>query len=179
MSTLMHLGRVSAARATLEAPKERAASTALVPTRAPVARALTVGDVMARFPSTVRHDASLYDAWGELHSTGDSHLVVVDLHRRPVGVIDKRTVALEWPPGPLGPHRTPVHTVLRGSPRPRVRGGDDLATAARVMVGSGADAVPVVDEAGRLFGLITVWHLAQLMARGDLEATRREVRRAG
>ena len=179
MSTLMHLGKVSAARAPLEAPKERAAAAALVPAGAPAARPLTVGDVMARFPVTVREDASLWDAWGKLRSTGNSHLVVVDLHRRPVGVIDEGSIALEWPPGPLGPHRTPVNSLLRGGTRPRVRSGDDLATAARVMVGSRADAVPVVDKAGRLYGLITLWHLAQLMARGELEATRREVRRAG
>lgn len=46
-----------------------------------------------------------------------------------------------------------------------MQSGEDLATVARVMVGARIDAVSVVDRAGRLFGLITLWHCAQLAAR--------------
>jgi hypothetical protein len=48
-----------------------------------------------------------------------------------------------------------------------VRSEDDLGTVARVMVGAQADAVPVVDKAGRLYGLVTLWHYAELAARSD------------
>jgi CBS domain-containing protein len=41
-----------------------------------------------------------------------------------------------------------------------------LATAARTMLSARADAVPVVDMAGRLFGLVTLWHFAELAADG-------------
>jgi CBS domain-containing protein len=49
-----------------------------------------------------------------------------------------------------------------------VRSTDDLPTVARVMLGARADAVPVVDKEGRLFGLITLWHYAQIAAAADV-----------
>ncbi len=127
----------------------------------------TAADVMTRFPLTVHQGDSLWTAWGRLADSRDTHIVVVDDHRRPVGVLDDRTLALEWPGGPMAARRAPVHTLLRGRARPRVRSGDDLPAVARVMVGARADAVPVVDHRGRLFGLVTLWHLAELAARSE------------
>ncbi|MBN1092875.1 CBS domain-containing protein [Blastococcus sp. TML/M2B] len=48
-----------------------------------------------------------------------------------------------------------------------MRGTDELPAVLRVMAGSRADAVPVVDRAGRLRGLVTLWHLAELAAGVD------------
>lgn len=127
----------------------------------------TAADVMTRFPLTVHQGDSMWTAWGRLADSRATHVVVVDDHRRPVGVLDDRTLAVEWPAGPMAARRTPVHTLLRGRARPRVRSGDDLAAVARVMVGARADAVPVVDRLGRLFGLVTLWHLAELAAGGE------------
>ena len=167
MSSLVHLGRAAITRAELEAPEERAAVRA-TPASAeePGHRARTAADVMTRSPVTVHPSASMWTAWDRLHGTRSQHLVVVDDRRRPVGVLDDRTIALEWPPGPMGAHRTPVHTLLRKRLRPRVRGGDDVAAVARTMLGARADAVPVIDRDGRLSGLITLWHFAELAAGG-------------
>ena len=108
----------------------------------------------------------MWTAWDRLLGTRTQHLIVVDDRQRPVGVLDERTIALEWPPGPLGAHRTPVHPLLRDRARPRVRGGDDVAAGARTMLGARADAVPVVDRDGRLAGLIPLAHFAELAAAG-------------
>jgi CBS domain-containing protein len=124
----------------------------------------TAAEVMSRFPPTVHMDASLFSAWGKLHGKHNRHLVVVDDDLRPLGVLDERDIALEWPPGPLGAHHLPVHKLLRFRSRPRARGGDDIATVAATMHGSRTDAVPVVDEDGRLLGLVTVWHWVELIA---------------
>ena len=157
-------------RAELEAPKERAAvRAALVSAEEPGHRARTAADVMTGSPATAHSSASMWTAWDRLHGARTQHLVVVDDRRRPVGVLDDRTIALEWPPGPMGAHRTPVHTLLRDRLRPRVRGGDDVAAVARTMLGARADAVPVVDRDGRLAGLITLWHFAELAAGGGRE----------
>jgi CBS domain-containing protein len=164
MSSLVHLGRVAEHRAGRQAPTERAAvSGVLVPAQRAV-RPRTAADVMTRFPVTVPRSASLWEAWDRLRTTGSRHVVVVDDHQRPVGVLDERVLALEWPPGPMAAHRTPVHSLLRGAPRPRVLGGDELAAVARTMVGAGVDGVPVVDRDGRLYGLVTLWHFAELAA---------------
>lgn len=111
MSSLVHLGRAAATRAQLIARPDamaagRPASAAPVPAR----RRRTAADVMTRHPATVHQSSSLWTAWGRLRAARTRHLVVVDDDRRPVGVLDERTIALEWPPAPLGAHRTPVHT---------------------------------------------------------------------
>jgi CBS domain-containing protein len=176
MSSLVHLGRAAMTRAELAAPAEReAASGTPIPAGGPERRARTAADVMTRFPATVHQRASMWTAWDRLHGTRTQHLVVVDDRQRPVGVLDDRTIALEWPPGPMGAHRTAVHTLLRGRTRPRVRSADDLGRAARTMLGARADAVPVVDREGRLFGLITLWHFAELAAGGGREEAPRAI----
>jgi CBS domain-containing protein len=124
----------------------------------------TAAEMMSRFPATVDMHTSLFSAWGKLHGKQNQHLVVIDDDLRPLGVLDERDIALEWPPGPLGAHHLPVHKLLRFRSRPRARGGDDIATVARSMLGARTDAVPVVDEGGRLLGLITVWHWVELIA---------------
>jgi CBS domain-containing protein len=170
MSSLVHLGREAITRAELKASKERAAIPAtLVSAENPGHRARTAAGVMTRFPATVHQSASMWTAWDRLLGTRTQHQAVVDDRRRPVGVLDDRTIALEWPPGPMGAHRTPVHTLLRDRLRPRVHGGDDVAAVARIMLGARADGVPVVDRDGRLLGLITLRHFADLAAGGGRE----------
>ena len=172
MSSLVHRGRAAITRAEPEGPEERerkAVHGTLLPAERPERRARTAADVMTRSPATVHQSASMWTAWDRLQGTRTQHLVVVDDRQRPVGVLDDRTIALEWPPGPMGAHRTPVHTLLRDRLRPRVRGGDDVAAVARTMLGARADVVPVVDRDGRLSGLITLWHLAELAAGGGRE----------
>src|SRR4051795_7937792 len=110
----------------------------------------TAAEVMSRFPTTVHMDMSLFSAWGKLHGKHNRHLVVVDDDLRPLGVLDERDIALEWPPGPLRAHHLPVHKLLRFRSRPQVVGAADIATVAECMLGSCTDAVPVVDDDGRL-----------------------------
>ncbi len=124
----------------------------------------TAGHLMRRDPGTIDAQASLFSAWGRLHGGDDRHLVVVDEAARPIGVLDERDIALEWPPGPLGAHHLPVHALLRFRARPRVRAEDDVVTVAAAMLGAGEDALPVVDDDGRLLGLVTVWHCLELLA---------------
>jgi Mg/Co/Ni transporter MgtE len=45
-----------------------------------------------------------------------------------------------------------------------VQADDDLATVASVMLGTREDALPVVDDDGRLIGLVTVWQCLELLA---------------
>jgi len=124
----------------------------------------TAAQVMSRHPAVVDADTSLFSAWGQLHGQENRHLVVIDDDVRPIGVLDERDIALEWPPGPLGAHHLPVHKLLRFRSRPRVRAEDDIVKVAQTMLASREDALPVVDEDGRLLGLITVWHCVELIA---------------
>jgi CBS domain-containing protein len=123
----------------------------------------TAAHVMTRAPRTIDSQASLFSAWGQLHGEHNRHLVVIDAGVRPIGVLDDRDIALEWPPGPLAAHHLPVYKLLRFRTRPRVRAEDDVAEVAATMLGAREDALPVVDEDGRLLGLITVWHCLEIL----------------
>ncbi|WP_448624947.1 CBS domain-containing protein [Geodermatophilus sp. URMC 64] len=119
---------------------------------------------MSRHPAVVDADTSLFTAWGRLRGEHHRHLVVIDDGVRPIGILDERDIALEWPPGPLAAHHLPVSQLLRFRTGPRVRGSDDLAKVARTMLDARTDAVPVVDEDGRLEGLVTVRHYLEFIA---------------
>lgn len=54
--------------------------------------------------------------------------------------------------------------LLRDRVRPRVRSADDLTSVGRTMLGADVDAIPVIDQHGRLYGLITLRHYAELTA---------------
>lgn len=116
---------------------------------------LTAGQVMNRRPPVADQDTSLWGAWELLRGPGNRHLVVVDRHVRPVGVLEARDLALRWPPGPFDAHRLLLRQVLGGQVGCQVRAGDPVATVARAMLTAGTDAVAVVDDDGRLVGLIT------------------------
>jgi CBS domain-containing protein len=133
--------------------------------RAAVFGVRTAADVMDRRPPAADQDTSLWGAWGRLRGAGNRHLVVVDRQSHPLGVVEERELALHWPPGPVEAHRVPLRHLVRGRPRAQARSGDDLATVARTMLAARTDAVPVVDDDGRLLGLVTARHCVELVAR--------------
>src|SRR4051794_9517036 len=159
------------------APPARAGQEPDATTSGPAGRPLpTAAQVMNRGPRTIDSQASLFSAWGLLHGEHHRHVVVIDDAVRPIGVLDERDIALEWPPGPLRAHHLPVHELLRCRPRPRVGPEDDVAKAAAIMLGARDDALPVIDYDGRLLGLVTVWHCLEFLAGsrtgdGDLHLT--------
>ena len=135
-----------------------------LPARVPCGTRFTAGMVMTRPVVTVRQDATLWTAWGLLHGADYRHLVVVDYRRRPVGVLDEQTITRAWPHGPIAPHRQRVYDLTFPRLLPRVGPNDDMSSVARSMLRADADALPVVDEAGGLLGLVTMRHLAEIVA---------------
>jgi CBS domain-containing protein len=125
---------------------------------------LTTAAVMNRQPPTADQDTSLWSAWGRLRGADCRHLVVVDAKLRPLGVLEARDLALHWPPGPFGAHRVTLRGLVRGQTPTQVHSADDLATVARAMLRARTDAVPVVDDDGRLVGLITARDCVELVA---------------
>lgn len=149
---------------TLDRPVLESASRAPAGEQSTRPRCPSVAQVMSRRPATVDADTSLFSAWGRLHGQHGEHLVVIDETARPLGVIDERDIALAWPPGPVAAHHMPVRELLRFRDHPLVRGSESLATAAQALIGARADALPVVDEDGRLTGLLTARHCVELIA---------------
>jgi CBS domain-containing protein len=107
--------------------------------------------------------ARLGSALTALTRTGLRHLVVVDEHRRCVGVVADRAIAAAWAADPAALECVPVAAVIE--PRPAVVGADaSVGEVARVMHTDGVDAVAVIDRSGRPIGLVTGGDLIALMA---------------
>ena len=151
-------------RAAVRARPKKATRSAATPPPGAVYGVRTAGAVMNRRPPIAEQNTSLWSAWGRLRGAGCRHLVVVDVRLRPLGVLEERDLALLWPPGPFGAHRIPLRHVVRGQARPHVRSDDDVASVARAMLAARTDAVPVVDDDGRLIGLVTARHCIELVA---------------
>lgn len=125
----------------------------------------TAAQVMNRRPPVADQNTSVpVGRLGRLRGVDNRHLVVVDRHLHPVGVLEARDLALRWPPGPFDAHSVPLRRLLSGRPRPQARAEDDVATVARAMLTAHTDAVPVVDDDGRLLGLVTARHCVELVA---------------
>ena len=138
---------------------------------APASRrpAVIAKDVMSSPVITIGPNESLSTAWELLYRAGFHHLVVVE-RGIAVGVVDDHRVVLEWPAGPLGPHKRRVREILR----PRVHcvlPDTPVSSVARVMLQEHVDAVPVVSESGEVLGLVTSSDLIDLVATGLTDAS--------
>ena len=126
-----------------------------------------VSDVMTTRLVTVSPDDSLVAAW-ELMARGDIHHLPVAVGRRCVSLLDDRVVATAL-------------AALIPRPRQRVRDvmparvhcilpTDPLQRAAEVMHLEHATALPVVDDAMNLVGLVTDRDLVRAIAQGFVVA---------
>jgi CBS domain-containing protein len=122
----------------------------------------TAADVM-RTPVLVLSPSDTLAAAWELLMTGEVHHLVVTNGDRVVGVLDDRRLALEWPVGPLGPHRRrlddllprSVHCVLPDTP---------VCVVAETMIRERLTATPVVLADGTLVGIVTSGDLVAFVA---------------
>jgi IMP dehydrogenase len=110
----------------------------------------------------VSPDDSVWDASQLMMTSGVRHLVVC-FQGRVVGVVDDRTVFAHWPTGPLTVRRTRLAEILR-SRTSCVLEDVGLRRTAELMLIDGCDAIPVVDDEGRVLGIITTSDLIAAVA---------------
>jgi CBS domain-containing protein len=104
---------------------------------------------------TVDVGETLWDAWQLMFVSGLHHLAVVR-EGRCVGVISDRTLLADLPLTAEHLGRRRVHEVVPRTGLPALSPDDEAARAARLMAQYGVEAVPVVDDIGRLLGLVTL-----------------------
>ena len=128
-------------------------------------RSAAVGDLMSRPVLTVEVGETLWDAWQLLFVSGLRHLVVLNHDGMCLGVLSDRNILAEVPATAehLGGRR--VRDVLAMVPLVTVLPTDDPVSAARVMVANTVEAVPVLDEAGRLVGILTESDIVKWLVR--------------
>jgi CBS-domain-containing membrane protein len=130
------------------------------------AGARTAGDVMRTDAPVVRVDAPLHEVVDAVASTRLNRAVVVDGDQRVVGVVTDadvlRSVEPSSRPGVVGAlmraggaaSGSTMAGDLVKTGYPVVRAATSLADAAQAMVAGGRKLLPVVDDAGRLLGIV-------------------------
>ncbi len=121
-------------------------------TSAPLAR---VDQIMSTPVLTVEADATLWDAWQLLFVSGLRHLVVLDIGETSLGVISDRNVLAQIPTTPEHLQSRTVRDVIRELPHLKVLPSDHPTKAAALMTEHTVEAVPVVNETGRLLGIVS------------------------
>lgn len=149
----------------------------------PIVRDVMTGDVVAVGPDTTfKHIAEL------LITHGISAVPVVDDQGRPIGVVSEADLLpkQEYAPGRRGPLRVrldPVHRAKVEATRARelmtqapiaVRPGTSVAAAARHLLHQHVKRLLVVDDQGRLVGVVSRRDLLRGFLRGD-DAIRIEI----
>lgn len=126
------------------------------------ARTSRLGDLALGPLLTIEADQSLWDAWQLLSLSGRRHLVVVDAAGRCLGVIADRAILSELP---LTEDRLTERSVAQvmATPAP-VSVNDSPRDAAQRMLDAAVEAVPVVDDTGRVQGMVTTSDLARWIA---------------
>ena len=121
-------------------------------TSAPLAR---VDQIMSTPVLTVEADATLWDAWQLLFVSGLRHLVVLDIGETSLGVISDRNVLAQIPTTPEHLQSRTVRDVIRELPHLKVLPSDHPTKAAALMTEHTVESVPVVNETGRLLGIVS------------------------
>ena len=114
-----------------------------------------VRDIMSQPVLTVETDETLWDAWQLLFVSGLRHLVVIDKYGQTVGVLSDRNILAEVPATAEHLSSKRVSDVLARVPVVMIGPEADPRAAAAVMARATSEAVPVVDEDGRLVGIVT------------------------
>ena len=115
----------------------------------------TVANIMSRPVLTVEMTESLWDAWHRLFMSGLRHLVVLNIDGSTLGVLSDRNVLADAPATPEHLGRRQVADVLAQVPLVHVGPSDSPVHVAGVMTSNMVEAVPVLDEDGRLVGIVT------------------------
>lgn len=124
-----------------------------------------VADLMSRPVLTVEVGESLWDAWQLLFVSGLRHLVVLDANGASLGILSDRNILSEVPATADHLSGRRVADVLAMVPLVSVLPSDSPLVAARVMAANAVEAVPVLDAAGRLVGIVTEADIVRWLVR--------------
>lgn len=121
-------------------------------------------DVMTRDLLTIAASESVLMAWELMCKAEVHHLPVTDDEGGFLGVLDAQTLTSAWNAAVPQHARRPVTSLLPSRPPTTVRPSATIREAARAMLESSTDYVPVTNDHGRLVGLITARDLLGALA---------------
>jgi CBS domain-containing protein len=133
----------------------------------------TVAEVMTLDLLTISESESVLMAWELMCRAGVHHLPVADDDGGFVGVVDAQTLTASWESAGPERARRAVTALLPPGPPETVPPSATIAEAARAMVKTGRDYVPVTDGRNVLVGLLTAHDLIDGLAGVHREAAPR------
>jgi CBS domain-containing protein len=132
------------------------------PERAGDLAAAPVREIMSTKVMIVDVEDDVLLAWEVMTQAGVHHLPVMDGPRL-AGMLDDRRLVREWLVGPLSAQGRSVGEILQGD-APSVPAEATVGDTAAYMGSAHLDAVCVVDDGGRLAGILTTADLVDALA---------------
>jgi acetoin utilization protein AcuB len=126
--------------------------------------AATIAEIMSRPVLTVEIDESLWDAWQLLFVSGLRHLVVTNEDSACLGTLSDRNILADVPSTIEHLSNRRVRDIISRVPSVTVRPDDHPQFAAQLMRDHAVEAVPVLDDSGRLLGIVTETDLVRWAA---------------
>lgn len=123
----------------------------------------TAAAVMSSPCAIVRSDTSVWEVVERFLTGPARHVVVIDAQGHSLGIVGTRHLAGLWPLDPKRLKATPVES-LGSAAWIALRPSDDLRTCARTLTEHCLDAVPVLDEEGRVLGVVTARDITRALA---------------
>lgn len=124
----------------------------------------TARDVMSRQVLTVEVNETLWDAWQLLFVSGLRHLVVLDTDGHCRGTLNDRSILADVPVTPDHLKTRVVGDVAQRGPVISARPTDHPRSIATVMTTNAIEAVPVLEDDGRVVGIVTEADLVHWLA---------------
>jgi len=119
-----------------------------------------LAEVCMRPVVTIEGKASVRDAACLMRQKGVGALVVVT-NQKPKGIITDRDIAVAVVAEGLDPDEVPVGDVMRSNPAV-IRGDKGILDAVKLLDAEGVRRLPVVDDRGKLTGIIALDDLLML-----------------
>ena len=124
---------------------------------------MSVERICQRNVDTAEPDESAFQAAERMHQRTVGSLVVVDKVGAPIGIVTDRDLTIRVVAAGRDAYTTPVRDVM--TPRPKLaQPGTPIETALSMMRVGGFRRLPLVDEEGRLAGVVALDDILMLLA---------------
>ena len=123
---------------------------------------MSVGRICVRRVVIASHGDSVRQAADRMLAEDVGALVVLDAERRPVGIVTDRDLVARCIAGRRDPEQTTVGDVM-SKPAARVDEATPIEDALAEMMRAGARRLPVVDDEGRLVGILALDDVLELL----------------
>ena len=116
---------------------------------------MTVDAIMIRNPVKVKVTSSIREAIKIMEQHGVASLIVVDENDRVWGVVTAKDILLRAVAKGLDLDKTSITSIM-SYPVTVIERHRDIKEVVKLMIGTGHGHIPVVDDSGKVVGIVTV-----------------------